>query len=154
MPTAEEQIQADLDAAAKIASEPKTEAPEKELIATPNDSEKEPLGFGPILKEQIQSVKLIAFPLTHKNPKLRGSFSNLITTISGKEIWEKRTLSKETLLYNPNTDVFVFYKHGLEDSSHLTFFECYAQEILLNKDKQRDLLTIMKELDLQVNINV
>tara|TARA_R110002126_G_scaffold65734_1_gene167554 strand:+ start:1249 stop:1713 length:465 start_codon:yes stop_codon:yes gene_type:complete len=154
MPTAEEQTQADLDAAAKNASEPKTEAPEKELIATPNDSEKEPLGFGPILKEQIQSVKLIPFPLTHKIPKLRGSFSNLITTISGKEIWEKRTLSKEALLYNPNTDVFVFYKHGLEDSSHLTFFECYAQEILLNKDKQRDLLTIMKELDLQVNINV
>ena len=154
MPTAEEQIQADLDAAAKIASEPKTEAPKKELIATPNDSKKEPLGFGPILKEQIQSVKLIAFPITHKNPELRGSFSNLITTISGKEIWEKRTLSKETLLYNPNTDVFVFYKHGLEDSSHLTFFECYAQEILLNKDKQRDLLTIMKELDLKVNINV
>ena len=153
MSKTQEQIQADLDAAAINASEPKTEAPKKELIATPNDSEKESLGFGPILKEQIQSVKLIAFGPEHKNPKLRGFFSNLITTVSGKQVWEKRQLSKDALLYNPNTDVFVFYKHGLEDSAELTFFECYAQEILLHKDKQRNLLTIMKELDLKVNFN-
>jgi len=148
------EIQAELDALTLQAKESNPEAPKKELIATPNDSEKEPLGFGPILKEQIQSVKLIEFSIEHKIPKLRGLYSNLITTVSGKQVWEKSKQSKDALLYNPNTDIFVFYKHGLEDSSELTFFECFSQEILLNKDKQRDLLTIMKELDLQVNINV